>query len=417
MASSAVDNVRLYREAQEQVEQTRRAQEALERSKETIQLAQRCVGIGIWEWDLQSGALVWSDEICRLHGIEPQRFDGRYESWMESIHPEDRWQVHRSITQAMAKHGEYEVQYRVVFADKSLRWLEARGQTIMIGNAPVRMLGVALDVSSRKMVEEALRHSEKLAATGQLAASIAHEINNPLAAVTNVLYLLRIHPELSARLREYVKAGEEELARVVHITRQTLAFYREVSAPVMVSVPALLDEVLNVYTHKIEEKKVRLQKHFGSVEELWAFPGEVRQVFSNLLLNALEAVGESGTVVVRVRRCTGPHQQRGVRITVADNGPGIAGEHLPRIFEAFFTTKDSKGTGLGLWVSHGIVHKQGGTIRVRSRIHPQRHGTCFTVFFPYATTEESTRHSTMIQLEERASIEGKQPLAATGTEE
>ena len=133
MASVAIDNVRLYREAQEQIAETKRAQEMLERGKESMQLAQQYVGIGIWEWDLQTGELAWSDEIRRLHGIEVEKFDGRYESWMESIVPEDRQHVHQSITEALASKGEYEVQYRVIFADKGLHWLEARGRTIVIG--------------------------------------------------------------------------------------------------------------------------------------------------------------------------------------------------------------------------------------------------------------------------------------------
>jgi PAS domain S-box-containing protein len=387
MASVALDNVRLYREAQEQIAETKRAQGALQRSKESMQLAQRCVGIAIWEWDLQSGRLVWSQEICRMHGIEPARFDGKYESWMETIHLEDSWRVHASITDALAKHGEYEAQYRVEFADKSLHWLEARGQTIVIGNTPVRMLGVAIDVTSRKMVEEALRRSEKLAATGQLAASIAHEINNPLAAVTNVLYILRTHPELSGKLLELVQTGERELERVIHIARQTLAFYREVSLPVLTSVPGLINEVLGVYSRKIEEDNVNVQKHFDNVEEIRAFPGELRQVLSNLVLNALEALPGAGTISIRVRRVSGKQGQAGIRITVADNGAGIALEHLPKIFEPFFTTKDSKGTGLGLWVSHGIVNKHQGSIRVRTSVEGARHGTCFMVFLPYTRAE------------------------------
>ena len=388
MASVAIDNVRLYREAHEQIAQTRRTQDALQRSKESMQLAQGCVGIGIWEWDLQSGDVAWSDEICRLHGIEPQHFDRKYESWMETIHRDDSWRVHASITDALARQGEYEAQYRVVFPDQSVHWLEARGKTIVIGNTPVRMLGVAIDVTSRKMVEEALRRSEKLAATGQLAASIAHEINNPLAAVTNVLYILRTHPELSSDLSHHVSTAERELARVIHITRQTLAFYREFSAPVMTSVPNLLEEVLSVYSRKIEESNVNVQKEFLTVETLCAFPGELRQVFSNLVLNALEA--DSTSVVIRVRRANGTGGRLGMRITVADNGTGIAPEHLPRIFEPFFTTKDSRGTGLGLWVSHGIVHKHEGSIRVRSSVDTERHGTCFAVFLPYTQIEGKT---------------------------
>ena len=383
MASVAVDNVRLYREAQEQIAETKRAQEALQRNKESMQLAQRCVGIAIWEWDLQGGKLTWSDEICRMHGIEPAAFDGRYESWMESIHHEDSGRVHASVGEALAKQADYEVQYRVTHADKSLHWLELRGQTIVIGNTPMRMLGVVIDVSSRKMVEEALRRSEKLAATGQLAASIAHEINNPLAAVTNVLYILSTHPEMPSALKDLMRTGERELERVIHITKQTLAFYRDVSMPVMTSVPDLIDEVLDVYGRKIVEKSVRVDRRFDHSEEIRAFPGELRQVFSNLLLNALEAVPDSGKVVIRVRRCTGPNTEAGVRITVADNGPGIAPENVSRIFEPFFTTKESKGTGLGLWVSQGIIQKHRGSIRFRTSVEGIRHGTCIAVFLPY----------------------------------
>ena len=382
MASVAVDNVHLYREAQEQIAETRRAQEALQRSKESMQLAQRCVGIGIWEWDLQNGNLTWSEEICHMHGIDPAVFDGKYETWMQRIHPEDSWKVEASIGDALSKNGDYEVQYRVIFADKSQHWLELRGQTIVIGSSPVRMLGVAIDISSRKMVEDALRRSEKLAATGQLAASIAHEINNPLAAVTNVLYILSTHPEMPVSLKELMRTGERELERVIHITKQTLAFYRDVSLPVMTSVPSLIDEVLEVYSRKIAEQRVRVEKQFHNPREICVFPGELRQVFSNLLINALEALTDSGKIVVRIRDVE-VNDRAGVRITVADNGAGIAREHVSKIFEPFFTTKEAKGTGLGLWVSQGIVHKHGGLIRLRTRVGGTRHGTSIAVFVPY----------------------------------
>lgn len=416
MASVAIDNVRLYREAQEQIAETRRAQEALQRSKESMQLAQRCVGIGIWEWDLQSGKLAWSEEICRMHGIEPSKFDGRYESWMEHIHLEDSWRVHASITAALARHSEYEVQYRVVFADKSLHWLEARGQTIVIGHTPVRMLGVAIDVTSSKMVEEALRRTEKLAATGQLAASIAHEINNPLAAVTNILYILRTHPEMSENLLDLVGTGERELERVIHITRQTLAFYREVATPVMTSVTSLIEEVISIYSRKIEEKEVVVEKHFEQVEDIRAFPGELRQVLSNLVLNALEALPGPGRIVIRVRLSRDKDARTGIRVTVADNGSGIAPEHLPRIFEPFFTTKHSKGTGLGLWVSHGIVHKHLGSIRVRTRIDEAHHGTCFVMFLPYTYAANQETELPEISAEAAPGFTPRTNAAASGTD-
>ncbi|HMC32001.1 MAG TPA: ATP-binding protein [Candidatus Angelobacter sp.] len=391
MASVAIDNVRLYREAQEQIAETKRAQEMLERGKESMQLAQQYVGIGIWEWDLQTGALVWSDEIRRLHGIEVEKFDGRYESWMESIVIEDRQRVHQSIAEALASKGEYEVQYRVIFADKSVHWLEARGRTIVIDGTPVRMLGAAMDVTSRKAAEQALRQSEKLAATGRLAASIAHEINNPLASVMNALYILRTSAEMPKSALGFVKTAEEELARVVHITKQTLGFYREISSPVMSSVPQLFDEVLAAYDARIEQARITVHKEFAEVGPLAAFPSELRQVFSNLVLNAIEASSVAGNIYIRVRQVHSVDGRAGIRVTVADNGCGIPRENMSRIFEPFFSTKDSKGTGLGLWVSQGIVQKHQGRLHMRSSTKQEHHGTCCTVFLPFAETETDTQ--------------------------
>ena len=385
MASVAIDNVRLYREAQEQIAETKRAHEMLERGKESIKLAQEYVGIGIWEWDLQTGELEWSDEIRRLHGIEVEKFDGRYESWMESIVSEDREHVHQSVTEALASKGEYEVQYRVLFADKSLHWLEARGRTILIADVPVRMLCVAMDVTSRKAAEQTLRQSEKVAATGRLAASIAHEINNPLASVMNALYILRTNPRMPESTLIYVKTAEEELARVVHITKQTLGFYREISSPVMSSIPQLFEEVLAAYDDRIERGGITVHKDFSQVGPLSSFPSELRQVFSNLVLNAIESISAPGNIRIRVKQGHNGQSRAGIRITVADDGCGIPGENMAHIFEPFFSTKDSKGTGLGLWVSQGIVQKHQGKLRLRSRTDQAHHGTCCTVFLPYMT--------------------------------
>jgi PAS domain S-box-containing protein len=384
MASVAIDNVRLYREAQDQIAETRRVQEALERGKESMRLAQEYVGVGIWEWDLQTGELAWSEEIRRLHGVESEKFDGRYESWMESIHPEDRQDVHRAIAGAIAKKSEYEVQYRAVHPDRSVHWLEARGRTIVIGGRPLRVLGVAMDITSRKLAEEALRASEKLAATGRLA----HEINNPLAAVTNALYILRTHPQIPETAREYVLTAEAELARVVHITRQTLAFYREIASPIMTSIPQLLEEALAACTARIEKSNIQIRKTYAEVPPIPAFPGELRQVFSNLLSNALEAARESGVISIRVKQVRNGQLATGIQVTLADDGPGIPDDNMPRIFEPFFSTKETKGTGLGLWVSQGIVEKHGGSIRVRSSSAANRHGTCFLVFLPFGEMQE-----------------------------
>ncbi|HLK32766.1 MAG TPA: HAMP domain-containing sensor histidine kinase, partial [Terriglobales bacterium] len=218
---------------------------------------------------------------------------------------------------------------------------------------------------------------------------IAHEINNPLEGVTNLLYLLENHPSLDATARRYARMAQEEVARVARIARQTLAFYREPTVPVEVDVVELVNGLLELYTHKLQSRKISLEKRLDVPAQITASPGEVRQVLSNLVGNALDAVPEGGSIKMHVfpsRDWRHPWQQ-GVRITVADTGHGIRREHLKSIFDPFFTTKGERGTGLGLWVSHGIVQKYGGSIHVWSSVRHGRSGTSFSVFFPQAATE------------------------------
>jgi PAS domain S-box-containing protein len=384
MATVAIENVRLYREAQEQIRERGRTQEALERSKEALDLTHQAAGIGAWEWNLQTGELTWSKEISALHGFAPERFDGRYASWLESVHPDDRDEVNTAVTRAISDGTGYQVQYRNLRPDGTVRWMEARGQVYYGAGRPLRMLGVAMDITVRRLAEEALRASEKLAATGRLAASIAHEINNPLASVTNILYLLNKNASLDHEARKFVTLAESELARVTHITRQTLAFYRESARPAPVSPAMLLDEVLALYTRNISERLITVERKYEFTGFISGFPGELRQVVSNLLLNAIEAVPVDGTIRVHLYRSRDLTREEGdgVHLVIADNGPGIPRELRRRIFEPFFSTKGEKGTGLGLWVSQGIIEKHGGRIRVRSSVRPQQSGTVFSVFLP-----------------------------------
>jgi signal transduction histidine kinase len=200
----------------------------------------------------------------------------------------------------------------------------------------------------------------------------------------NALYILRTNSKVPESALVYVKTAEEELARVVHITKQTLGFYREISSPVMSSVPQLFEEVLAAYDARIEQGRVAVHRDFSDVGPLAAFPSELRQVFSNLVLNAIEAISAPGNLYIRVRYGHDGQEREGIRVIVADDGCGIPAGNLPQIFEPFFSTKDSKGTGLGLWVSQGIVQKHQGSLRVRSRTDEARHGTCCSVFLPFA---------------------------------
>ncbi len=251
----------------------------------------------------------------------------------------------------------------------------------------VRWVGVVvLDTTERKRSEEALRRTEKLAATGRLAASIAHEINNPLEAVTNLLFLLKNYGNLQAPALEYATMAEHEVKRIAEITQQTLRFYRQSTLPARASMSELLDSILNLYQVRLQSKGIALDRRYDPALDLFCFAGEVRQVIANLLVNAMDAMPNGGRLQVRARRsrCWKGPVQEGVRITVADTGTGMDAEVKARIFEAFFTTKDVTGTGLGLWVSQEIIVKHHGLVHVRSRTAEggRESGTVFQLFFP-----------------------------------
>jgi PAS domain S-box-containing protein len=258
---------------------------------------------------------------------------------------------------------------------------------------PTGVVGVALDISDQKRAEALLRNTERMAAMGRLAATIAHEINNPLESVTNVLYLLSRHPGLDAAAQAYLGIAEEELKRISHIVKQTLGFYRETERPVPVKLTDVLNSVFELYEHRGEQSGIQLARKYDLDATVDGYPGELRQLFSNLVVNALEAVGEDGKVTIHVFRSRDwQHGGReGVRVAIADDGPGIATRNRAHLFEPFFTTKGERGTGLGLWVTLGMVQKHTGTIRVRSSIGPQHHGTVFSIFLP--TQREPVREA------------------------
>jgi two-component system CheB/CheR fusion protein len=245
---------------------------------------------------------------------------------------------------------------------------------------------IAHDISAQRRSEEALRRNEKLATAGRLAAAVAHEINNPLEAVNNLIYLARHRPESRD---QYLEMAEKEVLRVGAIAQQMLGFVRESSAPSPLNVAATLDDVLQLYLRQLNDKHIQVDKRYDDSVEIRGFAGELRQLFSNLILNALDALNEGGRLTLRVARGRdwsngngSAAHMTGARVTVADDGSGIQQSDLTRIFEPFYSTKGDSGTGLGLWLSHGIVQKHEGTIRVRSRTTSGFSGTVFSIFLP-----------------------------------
>lgn len=256
--------------------------------------------------------------------------------------------------------------------------------SVLVRDTKGKVTGVLLvlqNIMERKQAEAALRRSEKLAAAGRLAATIAHEINNPLEAVTNLLYLARKKPSQAQR---FVELADQELARVSHIAKQTLGFYRDSSAPISLDISEIFDNVLFLYGKRLETRQIIVNKKYGPEVRITGFAGELRQVFSNIVSNAVDAIGQRGKLSIKVSMgpCWNDRSVSGVRVTVGDTGSGIKPDHMKRIFEPFYTTKIDVGTGLGLWVSHGIIKKHHGSIRVRSTIAPGKSGTVFSIFLP-----------------------------------
>jgi PAS domain S-box-containing protein len=248
---------------------------------------------------------------------------------------------------------------------------------------------IARDITQRKRTEEVLRMSDKLATTGRLAATVAHEINNPLESVVNLVYLAKSQPDLAENVREYLRAAEEELERVSQLTRQALGFYREKTAPTVTRVAPIISQLRTIFSPKTTNKRIDLQLEVEADPEIVAVPGELRQLFANLLSNSIDAVPVQGVIRIRVSPAREFERggRSGVRVTIADSGPGIQAAHRRKVFEPFFTTKEEVGTGLGLWVSKGIVERHGGNIRMRSTTAPGRSGTVFSVFLPVNAAE------------------------------
>ncbi len=244
-------------------------------------------------------------------------------------------------------------------------------------------VGIQTDVTARVEFEAALRESEKLAAVGRLASSIAHEINNPLESIMNLLFLAQ-HTDEADEVRGYIMQADKELQRVSLITSQSLRFYRQSSLPQAIKASDLLESVLDLYESRAENSHVAIEHRARSHESIVCLESEIRQVLNNLVRNAIEAMhGRGGRLLIRTRDTTRwSTGVSGITITIADTGSGISPETMQKLFKPFFTTKGAAGTGLGLWISSEIIARHYGHLQVRSSLRPGASGTVFMLFLP-----------------------------------
>lgn len=349
------------------------AREALEASEERFRRAQQAANIGAFEWNLLNNKLTWAAKVPTFTDVPDAGDFGGYLSYVDEA---DRSAIFATIARVLAG-GQHFIEVRVHPPDGRVLWFYFRAEAVFDESGkPVRIYGIAMDVTERHHAEEAMRNSEKIAATGKLAASIAHEVNNPLAAVTNLIFLALDNAEPGSPTHQYLTQAEEELERVAAIVRQTLGFYRGSNTPVSLDLVGLLRDTLTLFEKRLAARDVTLEQEVLAPLNVVAIEGEVRQILTNLISNAVDAVNTGGKIRIVLRRDTQ------ARLEIQDDGHGISTDNMQRLFEPFFTTKSGVGTGLGLWVSRELAHKNSGSIECCS--DGLGHGSTFILSMPLA---------------------------------
>jgi PAS domain S-box-containing protein len=347
--------------------------------------------------DLNGIITSWNRAATRLFGWSAEEIIGRS---LLTIIPANLQGEEAEILRKL-RAGECIDHYETQRVHKDGHLVEVSLTVSPIWDDKGRVIGaskIARDITERKRLQQALIESDKLAATGRMAATIAHEINNPLEAVTNLAYLLANDRSLNKTARQYAKMLFEETERASQVARQTLAFYREVGQPVAVDIRELLDGVIRLNRARFEKKKIKVRREYTAAKCVFGFPSELRQVFVNLVLNAVDAAAEQGEICLGVSNETSPGgtsfdgtsfsgtsfngSDERVCVTVSDNGKGIPEAAQQQLFQPFFTTKKNGGNGLGLWISRGIVEKHGGEIKFRNKTQAGESGAVFTVLLP-----------------------------------
>jgi PAS domain S-box-containing protein len=341
--------------------------------------AQQASDLATWVFNARTMETHWDEGSTQIFG-RPASDLNRKAFPLEFVYPEDRQHLTEGITNAIQTGQPLRIEYRVVWPNGEVHWLEARGTRV--SGSPDLWRGTTFDITRRKAVESALIHSEKLAAVGRVASTIAHEVNNPLESVTNLLYLIDKDDTLSSTTRSYLSLADQELSRLSNITRLTLSFARSGSLTATVALAETCDSVLALYQHRCDVRGIQVKRDYTAGIEIDIPTHELRQILINLIANAVDAT-EGDVRTLRVE--TSVDQQRAI-LLIEDNGHGIPPSDQPRIFDAFFTTKADMGTGIGLWVTRELVEKNSGTIAVESGDLADGMRTRFRVSFPLAAS-------------------------------
>ena len=364
------------RESEEKLEATLIALE--ERTDDLVSSlnSSRCA---CWTLDLDSGRSErWYSGSYQVYGRPYSELE-QLSSLQPLVHPDDDLRLQEVMLLMRTSWEPVVFEHRVIWPNGEVHTLEMRGNRVAGKRCVWR--GVTLDITERKKTEAALLRAEKLAAMGRLASTVAHEINNPLESVTNLLFLARSSQHLDAETQMYLATAERELARLSNITRLTLGFVRTSASADETEVAEVVNDVLSIFNHRFDTKGVKVERQYEPEVSITIAPHELRQIVTNLIANAADAVGlDHARIRIRIAR----EGEKAV-LEVEDNGEGIDPEHLPRIFEAFFSTKEEVGTGIGLWVTRELVEKNGGRIYAHSSTEkslPSGASTQFRVEFP-----------------------------------
>ncbi len=361
------------------ITQQKLVEKELIQSEWDMALAQKIARLGSWVYNMSTHKIRMSNETHRIFETTPQTFQGTYKAFLKLIHPDDRQRVDASHQESFRTGKGHEVEYRVLLPDDTERIIYEESRVFLDDlDNPLKVRGIVQDITERKKVEEALIHAEKLSSLGKLSASIAHEINNPLFGIRNVLERTKMCVPLKKADERFIDMAISETDRIAKLTRRLNSFFSPTREnKQLVQINQVLKEIVLLAQKELTDRNIRLKTHYSDVlPETSVFPDQIKQVALNLFQNAMDAIPETGGEI----RLSTHHQNSHLYFTVKDNGIGMSEKTRKDIFEPFFTTKSkAEGTGLGLWITHGIVQSHGGIIEVNSQCGK---GTSFTVSLP-----------------------------------